>query len=216
MNARSILTTSALLVAALPGGVYAQASITAEQASCFRAADNQVVHVSAANEPAGDSARLYFRWEDHGPFYWVDLEHDGPGRYWAVPPKPDKPNLQVEYYATLLDAQGREAARSVSRKVRVTADCKVELTPKQFGVAQNLTIGETDDKQARKRVMGFLCDGIVTRVSYQNIRRADETCRTCAVAWWQQKAVLGPLLAGSLVGITTIVVDHPEPSPSRP
>jgi hypothetical protein len=216
MNTRIVLTVAALLAATVPAGLAAQASITAEQVSCFRAADNQVVHVTAGNEPAGDSARLYFRWEEHGPFYWVDLEHDGPGHYWAVPPKPDKPNLQVEYYAMLLDAQARQAARSESRKVKVTSDCHIELTPKQFGVAQNLTIGETDDKQARKKVLGFLCDGIVTRVNPQSIRRADETCRTCAVAWWLSKPVLVPLLAGSAVGVTRIVVDTPEPSPSRP
>jgi hypothetical protein len=213
MNARSFLTAALLLAATRAG---AQPSINAEQASCFKVSDNQVVNAAAANEPAGDQGRLYFRWTDHGPFYWVDLEHDGPGRYWAVPPKPDKHNQQVEYYATLLDAAGKELVRSDSRKVKVTGDCKVALNPKQFGVAQNLIVGETDDKQAKKGVLGFLCDGIVTRVNPQNIRRADDTCRTCAVAWFLAEPVLAPLLSGALVGVTTIVIDKPEPSPSRP
>jgi hypothetical protein len=66
-------------------------------------------------------------------------------------------------------------------------------------------------------VMGFLCDGIVTRISFDNIKRADETCRACVVALWTVKDVLVPLLAaGGVGGVTTIVVDRPPSSPSGP
>jgi len=110
-----------------------------------------------AKPPVG-AARLYFRWEERGGFYWVEMEHDGPGRFWAVPPNGER-NLQIEYYGALLDAGGHEISRSQPRKVAVKSDCHVELTPQQKGVAQNLTVGETSAAQAKGEVMGFLCDG---------------------------------------------------------
>ena len=192
----------------------AQPSVTVEQVSCFRAADNQVVHGMSAAEAPGGSARLYFRWEERGGFYWVEMEHEGAGRYWAIPPKPEKRNPQVQYYGVLMDATGREIARSGLHKGEVKGDCHVELNPQQRGVAQNLTVGETTADQSHGGVMGFLCDGIVTRVSASNIRRGGDFCRTCVVAWWKRNEVLIPALAAG--GVTTIIVDQPEPSPSRP
>jgi hypothetical protein len=192
-------------------------SITVPQVSCFRFADNQVVRATTLGEPGGATARLYFQWTDHPYYYWVDFEHDGPGRYWVTPPKPETRNKEIEYYGALLDGTGRQIARSQVLKSKVTSDCQIKLTPQQLGAAQNLTIGETSDKQHNNRVNGFLCDGIVTRVNPENIKRADETCRTCVVAWWLRKELLIPVAGvAGITGITSVVVDKPEPSPSRP
>lgn len=211
MRARRFWTAVLLLAATR---AYAQPSVTVEKAACLRTAENQVIHGTATGEVPGGSARLYFRWEERGGYYWVEMEHEGAGRYWAVPPKPEKRNQAVQYYGALLDAAGHEIARSAVRMVDVKADCPVELGPQQRGVAQNLTIGETTADQAHGGVMGFLCEGIVTRVSANNIRRADDFCRTCVVAWWKRTEVLIPALAAG--GVTTVIVDQPEPSPSRP
>jgi hypothetical protein len=214
MRAHSIWI-AVLLLTALRAGAQSPSSITVEQAPCFRVGDNQVVHGTAAGEAAGGTARLYFRWQERGGFYWVEMEHDGAaGRFWAVPPKPEKRNPQIEYYGALLDAAGHEIARSQPHKVEVKEDCHVELTPQQRGVAQNLTVGETSAAQTKGEVMGFMCDGVVTRVNPQNVRRADDFCRTCVVAWWKKTEVLIPALAAG--GVTTVIVDQPEPSPSRP
>jgi hypothetical protein len=95
--------------------------------------------------------------------------------------------------------------------VPVTADCKTQLGPKERGVAENLTVGETAPDQQGKEVFAFLCDGVVTRVNSQGIRRSDDICRACVVAWWPRKSVLLP--AAAVVGV--IVSDDPV-SPSRP
>jgi len=211
MRARHFWTAALLLVATQ---AQAQPSVMVEQVPCFRTEANQSVHATAAGEAPGGSTRLYFRWADHGGFYWVQMEHDGAGRYWAIPPKPEKRNQQVQYYGVLLDATGHEVARSTEHKSEVKGDCHVELTPEQRGVAQNLTVGETTADQSHGAVLGFLCDGIVTRVSAANLRRADDFCRSCVVAWWKRGEVLIPALAAG--GVTTIIVDQPEPSPSRP
>ena len=204
--------TAALLFAATRA--FAQPSVTVEKATCFRVDENQVVHGTAAGEAPGSSARLYFRWGERGGYYWVEMEHEGAGRYWAIPPKPEKRNQAIQYYGALFDAAGHEVARSQMRMAEVKGDCHVELTPQQRGVAQNLTVGETTADQSRGGVMGFLCDGVVTRVNPNNIRRADDFCRTCVVAWWKKTEVLIPALAAG--GVTTIIVDQPEPSPTRP
>src|ERR1700704_1075004 len=97
-RARTFLTTVLVLAA---GSRLAAQSIDVEQVSCFRFADNQVAHATTASEPGGASARLDFQGSDHPDYYWVKLEHAGPGRYWATPPKPEQRNKEVEYYGAL-------------------------------------------------------------------------------------------------------------------
>ena len=212
------LLLAAGLLAASPGPAAAQpGSITVQHVDCFRFGDNQVLSATTAGEPGGATARLYFEWSDHPYWYWVDFEHDGSARYWVTPPKPETRNKEVEYYGVLLDGAGKEIARSPVQKSKVTSDCQIKLTPQQLGAAQNLTIGETSTKQNKNRVLGFLCDGIVTRVNPEKIKRADETCRTCVVAWWLRKELLLPVAGVAAAStITTIAIDKPEPSPSRP
>jgi hypothetical protein len=215
MKARILLTVP-ILAASLTAGAAAQ-SMKVEPASCFKFGENQAVYASTLAEPPGATERLYFQWTDHPSYYWVDMEREGPGRYWGIPPKPETRNTQIEYYGVMLDAAGREITRTPTIKTKVTSDCQIKLTPQQLGDAQNLVIGETNSKQEKNRVLGFLCDGIVTRVDPQNVKRVDEICRTCVVAWWQQPEFLVPLVgAGAAAGIVTIIVDQPEPSPSRP
>ena len=214
MRARTLFAAGLLLVGAATA--HAQ-SVSIEKPSCVPQEDNGVVWGNATATP-GQTVRLYFRWKDHEDFYWVAMEPEAGGRFWATPPKPEKRNEQVELYSALVDPDGRIVARSASQMVKVTRDCKVQLNTKQLGVAQNLTVGETSPKQEGKKVLGFLCDGVVTRVNYESIRRADGVCRSCVIAWWQRKGVIIPaaLLGGGLI------VEPPghhhghEPSPSRP
>jgi hypothetical protein len=218
MRARPILTTSTVAAMLATAGLAAQAAptIKVDPIACMRTGDNQVVHAATVGEPGGGSGRLYFRWMDHGDQYWVPLENDGPGHYWATPPKPESRTNMVEYYGVLLNDAGAEVARSPVLTAKVTGDCRVQLNARQQGSAANLVIGETSPKQAHNKVMGFLCDGIVTRVNPENVKRGDETCRTCVVAWWARPDILVPLVGAVAGGATTIIVDHPESSPSRP
>ena len=212
MRARTLFAAGLLLVTA--AAAHGQ-SVSIEKPSCIPQEDNGLVRANAA-AAAGQTVRLYFRWRDHEDFYWVAMEPEPGGRFWATPPKPEKRNEQVELYSALVDSDGKIAARSATEIIKVTRDCKVQLNTKELGVAQNLTVGETSPKQEGKKVMAFLCDGVVTRINYEGIRRADGVCRACVIAWWQRKAVIIP---AALIG-TGIVVGGPggghEPSPSRP
>jgi hypothetical protein len=211
MKTRGLLAALSFLACAA-----AQAqSISVEPLKCVPKEDNTVIRAALSAEAPGQTPRLYFRWQGQTDFYWVDMQAEPGRRFWAIPPKPERRNDQVEYYAALVDAAGKVSARSPSQTSRVTDDCKVELSPKERGVAENLTVGETTAEQQGAKVMGFLCKGIVTRINSQGIRRSDEICAPCAVVWWDRKSVLIPAFAGGVIGV--IVGDrHPEPSPSRP
>jgi hypothetical protein len=209
--------TRALLAAwCLLGCAAAHAqSISVEPLKCVPKEDNAVVRASMSADAPGQTPRLYFRWQGQTDFYWVAMESEPGRRFWGVPPKPERRNEQVEYYAALADANGKVSARSMSQTARVTDDCKPQLSPKERGVAENLTVGETTPEQQGAKVVGFLCKGVVTRINSQGIRRSDEICGPCAVVWWDRKSVLIPAFAGGVVGV--IVTDRdPEPSPSRP
>ena len=65
----------------------------------------------------------------------------------------------------------------------------------------------------RREVLAFLCDGIVTRINHAGIRRSDDVCRACVVAW--RKGILPGALGAGLVGVV-VTDEDPEPSPSRP
>lgn len=187
-------------------------TIMVEQASCVPAENNGVLRATVGGQGPTLQPRVYFRWHEHEDFYWVGMEGEPGGRFWATPPKPEMRNDMLEYYGALVDTSGKVVAHSPTLTTKVTKDCRLQLTPKERGVADNLTVGETTPKQQGRKVLAFLCDGVVTRVNFAGIRRSDDVCRACVVAWW-------PRVAGqAFAGLTSIVVigDDPEPSFSHP
>ena len=212
MKGRGLLAAGALLACAASASAQ---TITVQEPKCIPSQDNAVIRATLSADAPGQVPRLYFRWKGQTDFYWVPMEAE-PGRaFWGIPAKPEKRNSKVEYYVAMVDAAGRVGARSTSKTTPVDEDCRVQLTPKERGVAENLLVGETTPEQQGEKVTGFLCKGVVMRVNSQGIRRADEVCGPCAVVWWQDKKVLIPALAGGLVGVVVTERD-PEPSPSRP
>ncbi len=188
--------------------------ISVDPTACLPAEDNGVVTAKVTPEVGGTLVRLYFRWKDRGDNYYVPMTGKGDGRYWTVLPKPERRNELVEYYGAVVMPDGKEISRSKIAEVRVKdrSDCKTPLTEKEIGLAANLVIGETVQPQNRRSVLGFLCDGIVSRIDARGVLHADDLCRTCVVAFWQKRAIFGPL-----VTTTAIVTDEdPNPSPAAP
>ncbi len=212
MRARILIAAGLFLAGAV--AAHAQ-SVSVEKPSCMPSENNGLVRASASGVGPGQSLRLYFRWKDHEDFYWVTMEPEPNGRFWATPPRPEKRNEQVEIYSAIVDSAGKVVARSEPQVSKVTDDCKVQLGEKELGVAANLTVGETSAKQQGQKVMAFLCYGVVTRVNFKGIRRSDEVCRACVIAFWQRKpvALLPPLMG---TGIIVTTGEEPEPSPARP
>lgn len=126
-------------------------------------------------------------------------------------------NEPTEYFVQVFDADGQpiSGARSATLSTVVTEDCEVDLDRRQQGQALNLVIGETAPWQIGRPVFHWLCDGIVSRIDYRDILRADEMCRACAFAMTQK--LLVPATAGSVGVLGVVFSDEPEPvSPTDP
>lgn len=209
---------SAIFALALGWAVAAGAqtpAITVDKAACVPTEANGVINATIQPEIGGTAPRLYFRWDQHGAMYYVDLFAAGGGKYWGIPAKPEARTAEIEYYVAVVDPAGKTLGKSENLLSPVRDDCAVELTPKQIGVANNLTVGETVPAQQGRRVLGFLCDGVVTRVSYEGIMRPDEICRGCVVPFFAKEAYL----ATAAVGAATAIILEPPPteqSKSRP
>jgi hypothetical protein len=108
---------------------------------------------------------------------WMDQLDDAAFQKWLE-------NLEfepVEYFVSVADPSRQVVAQTpmMIGEVRQPSSCHVELTPEQRGEAENLVVGETAGWQAGEPVFHWLCDGVVTRIGDNNIKRADESCRTC-------------------------------------
>jgi|GEM_PF-696263 len=187
--------------------------ITLEEAPCVPFNDNGLMRAVVPNPPGNTETRLYFRWDDHGDFYYVVMDAAADGTWWATPPKPTDENKQIEYYVAVVDPSESVVSRSQTAETPVTRDCPLVLDEIQRGYAENLVVGETTEDQQGKDVMGFLCDGIISRIGWKGVLRADSTCRRCIVAWWDKPEALVPaaVLLGGGITVTDI-----EASPSRP
>jgi hypothetical protein len=104
-------------------------------------------------------------------------------QYWSVLPRAEDRNTEVEYYVAVVDAAGKMVSQSEPRSARVDGNCDTKLSPKEQGVAENMIVGETTPNQYRKKVIGFQCPGLKIRIDHQGIRRADEECGPCGLAW---------------------------------
>ena len=97
----------------------------------------------------------------------------------------------VEYYGAVAGTSTQIIAQTpmMVGEVRSTSSCKVELTPEQLGEAANLLVGETAPWQVGEPVFHWMCEGVVTRLGENNVKRADESCCSC-VPCISQAAIL--------------------------
>jgi hypothetical protein len=146
---------------------------------------------------------------------WMESRSDADLQRWLE----SLDNEPAEYYVAVFDSYGKPLAdgQSETRVVPVSRDCPVQLTPRELGQAQNLTVGETAAWEGTEPVFHWLCDGIVTRVDVLGILRADEVCRACVVAWVDKREFLIPAAVGAVGGISVIsLTPPPNPSPASP
>lgn len=125
-------------------------------------------------------------------------------------------NEPAEYFTAVHDFKGQRLAQSPTMAAEVRKNCRVELTPEQRGLADNLVVGETAYWQRDQNVFHWLCEGVVSRVDPNNVVRGDSLCRACVVAWWKKPALLipGALAAGGIAGV--VLIDRDPPPPASP
>jgi len=144
---------------------------------CLPRERNSVVYATVSPDLADYQVRLFFRRDGHGDAYFMAMtKFDDKGHFYAVLPKPDRQNEEVEYHVHVRGADKQTLASSPILIAPVTGDCKVELTKEQEDLSNELVVGETRVDQKGRPVAWFLCDGIVSRVDIFDEQRPDEFC----------------------------------------
>lgn len=128
-------------------------------------------------------------------------------------------NEPAEYFTSVHDSEGNQLDKSKTKVVEVRENCRQDLTPKQRGEAENLTVAESAHWQRDEEVFHWLCAGIVTRLNPLGIKRADEVCRACVIAWWKKPKIIIPAATAVAVGGGILLYDDNDQgavSPSVP
>jgi hypothetical protein len=214
-SSRSLLTGLALAAAAswLAPPAAAAEPITHEPLTCVPLGRQNVRVMATLSLPSAvASVRAYFRYidRDNVPVSYIELRHGEGGEFWGVLPKAEDSTKLVEYRVAAVDADGKEYTTE-TRKVNVTRDCKVSLTDQEKRYANNIVVGTSkDDLPARPE--GFLCDGIISKITPDGVLLPAEPCPQPGVI------ALGAGAVGALVGTTIITGagDKKPVSPSRP
>ena len=136
---------------------------------------------------------------------------EGHDREWLEDWLEERDQEATEYYVAVYNAADELLARTPTVLVEVWPPdrCYDELSPMEAGWAENLTVGETTDVQARRCLFHWLCDGVVTRIGFEGVLRPDECCRACVVAGFLPQAAAGVALPG-------IIRQRREVSPVQP
>ncbi len=195
---------------------------------------NLEVRTEPTELPDGWEMRNYFRRQDHGNFYYVptypyeqdqrpDLLDADTGEVliekywtqWGVFPKPLDENVSAEYYVSIHNAEGQAVAQSETQLVPVTDDCDEDMIESQRDFADELVIGETVVDQQGKKVIWWQCDGMDTRIGIAGDVREDRSCFP-AIIWWQNPKLIIPLAVVGVGGITAVIVDDGDETPTSP
>lgn len=166
------------------GSLLAPAAATAAPAivdlrglPCLPRERNSVVLATVSPDLADYQVRLFFRRDGYGDAYFIQMvKFDDKGHFYAVLPKPDRQNEEVEYHVHVRGADKQTLASSPILIAPVTGDCKVEMTKEQEEMSNELVVGETRVDQKGHPVAWFLCDGIVSRIDVFDDQRPDEFC----------------------------------------
>jgi hypothetical protein len=204
-------TVAMMLVSAFPA--IAGPSIDATFPDCIAGKSNSVVKVTLTPENGWALVRVYFRATNEVGEYYMEMRSAGNGSFFAVLPKPLSGTTAVEMYVLARDAEGLPL-KTEATVVNVTDSCKAELTPEEQIYAQNLVIGNTLVDQEEKTVVGFMCDGIVSRIDLRGALRPDEQCRRVLMAAGSN--VLIPALALGAAGAAAIIIEKDDKEPNSP
>jgi hypothetical protein len=142
---------------------------------CVASGANTVVVVEGMPETGWASVRVYFRRGGEHNFYYLEARLAESGRFWVTLPKPEPDTSSVECFAAGVDREGLATAAPLVT-VAVDSSCPTSLTGEEVSLAQNLVVGETSDDQRGLPVSGFLCDGIIARITVRRELQPSEDC----------------------------------------
>jgi hypothetical protein len=210
------LCSFALLLGSAPLALAGAPEIAPTFPSCVPSDGNAVVEVTLRPEAGWASVRTYFKASGNPDYYFLEMRAAGQGKYFTVIPKPVSDTKAVDLHVEVRDGENA-LTRSAEKSVAVNSTCKTALNDEQKKVAQNLVAGETKDTQRDKEILGFQCEGVVSRIDSIGVLRPDEACRRAAILAATQTAVLIPALVVGAGGAVIIINKHEkkETSPSH-
>lgn len=212
MSART-LVLSALLIAAT-GAAWAQEPTTSDPLAAPTCVPSEGNGLFTANLPADTvwaQTRLYFRKAGEADFYFLEMQSDAPGSYWAALPEPSAGTTAVDAHLLATSADGLQVSGGPVT-VPVMSNCLTSLTPEQQAFADNLIVGETAPAQRNESLIGWECDGVIMRMDLGGALRPDDVCRKVMMASAAEEAglaatrsslllpVLGGAVGGAVIG----------------
>jgi hypothetical protein len=146
-------------------------------ASCV--APSMHARVSAVIPSTLIMPRVFFRANDQGPEYYLDM-HRGPnGSWWAMLPGIDSSTKSVAYRAGGLDST-RHWVLSNPISLPASAACPSQtLTPEEQLAGEHMVLGLTAYNQAAVPT-GFSCRGVTNVIASNGQMRRAEECRAAA------------------------------------
>lgn len=202
-------------VLALVGGVAPAAwgaappKITHDKITCVPAAGNAKIAANITSSSAITSARVYFRSavKNSGDYY-LELRQGEAGAYWAVLPYPHAETTAVQYRIVAKDGDGKEAGTE-TYTVSTSSSCVLALSADEAKYANNLVIGLTSDAQSTVPD-GFLCKGIVSKITVAGELKPHEECRQVLAAATSKKIPTAVWILGgaAVVGGGAIIVNN--------
>ena len=144
------------------------------------------------------SPRVYFRANDNGPEYYVDLFKGAGDEYWAIMPAVDSSTKTISYRIAAQDANGNWV-NGAETKISVMAACpQNSMTSPEQVASDNIILGLTAAGESAMPI-GFSCKGVKSVIDANGQMRPAEECRTAMA-----KAAGVPGKAAGAAGATAV------------
>lgn len=155
--------------------------------SCVRPAANaRIVWTGTAS----GAVRVYFHSDLAKTEHYIEMMPGGAGRFWTILPKPTEEDSEIDYRIATVDAQG-VTTRQQGRLAVINTCPATALSVEESKFAASLVIGS--DVEGPAMPVGFRCDGIVGRISANELQ-AYNACseKTLALAAAPRALVVVP------------------------
>lgn len=213
MSMRALVSTTLtlVLVGQASVGMAAGPKIDHQPLSCVPASGNARVVAKASGADTVTSMKVYFKADSTPAEHFVEMRRESDGSYWAILPKTADGTKNVSYRIVAKDSAGAQTVAGPTT-VPTTTACSAAARPEDSRYVSNVVVGLTAAGQATVPP-GFVCAGIVGKISTSGDLTNADACREGAAAIAAAEAseaaagsgaLSGALVAGAVVGATVL------------
>lgn len=182
MRIRPIFMVAAATLVALSALGQGSLAVSHKAPDCMSSLCGRVVvHATVTGESAPLSVRVYFRAEDIGPEYYIEMVNHGEGHYSSVLPAPLRETSEVSVRVIAVASDNSMSATEPTL-VPANTECQLaNLGEDEYGFATNIMLGLTDASQTGTP-KGFSCAGITKVVGIDQTMRPNDACEETRLA----------------------------------